>query len=231
MKTIILGGKRVITLATFALILCVAEKTNAGLYQFGNGSSPNPVVPSAIQLGSSIDFEGNASLNGPIGTATAFTAITGLQGFANPTNPISQNASGSYAGVPAGTSVPFANFTFGGATPSSNFTLWSFNVGGTSYSFLVSTVTIAFQQAFPGGGGLLNLTGTGTAFIGSDSASATWSITDNSQNPAQPQVTFASAFATTSVPEPSEFALVAAAIVLIGVYRQFASKSVSARIK
>ena len=230
MKTIILGGKRALMLVSVAMTFCVAERTSASsLYQFGNGSSPNPLI---ILPGSSIDFEGNATLNGPIGTATAFTSITGLQGFPNPANPISQNATGSYLPVPSGTSVPFSNFTFGGGSPSSNFTLWNFTVGGTAYSFVVSTVSIAFQQAFPSGGGFLNLTGTGTAFIDGSSALATWSITDNSQNPAQPQVTFSSAFATTTpLPEPSVFALGLAALALFGAYRHFAGKTVQARVK
>src|ERR1700761_2627439 len=141
-----------------AITLCAVAKTQADN------------LPLAIIPGSQIQFLGNATLDGPIATATAFTSIVGIQGTQSPLNPVTQSATGSYLPVPNGTPVQFNTFTFGGATPSANFTLWNFNVAGIQYSFFVNTVSNVFQVGTPGGGGFLDLMGTGVATIGNDQA-------------------------------------------------------------
>ncbi len=85
MKTIFSSTKSLLMAAATVGTLCVCQKTEAtgNLYQAGGSASPLIILP-----GSSIDFSGNATLNGPLLTATAFNTISGLQGFVNPTNPV-----------------------------------------------------------------------------------------------------------------------------------------------
>jgi len=225
MKTLSLNFKQLLLAATAVLFLCLCQKTEAtgNLYQPGNSDS-SPLITPPIIPGSSIDFAGNATLNSSLSTATAFTSISGIQGFANPANPVVQNPTGSYAGVPAGTSVAFSAFYFGtGATINTNFTLWSFTVGADTYSFNVSSIGTLFQTSV-----FLDVGGNGTAIIDGFSAPATWSIVDTSQG-STPVVTFSASFTTTTpVPEPSVFALMTLAVLGLGVCR-FAKKAALVR--
>ena len=218
-KTINSNGR--LLLAAFAsIMLCAVTKTQAA----------NLPLPNVITPGSQIQFLGNATLDGPIATATAFTSITGVEGSANPTNPVTQSATGSYLPVPNGTPVQFNTFTFGGATPSSNFVLWNFTNAGVQYSFFVNTVSNVLQIGTPGGGGILALMGTGIATIGADVATANWTIIDTTGG--APTITFSASFnGLTPVPEPSTYALIAVSVVLFGLYRHFSGRFATVRIK
>ncbi len=200
-----------------SMMLCAVTKTEAA----------NLPLPNVISPGSQIEFLGNATLDGPIATATAFTSIIGVEGSADPTNPVTQSGMGSYAPVPNDTPVQFNTFTFGGATPSSNFLLWNFTNAGVQYSFFVNTVSNVFQIGTPGGGGFLDLMGTGIATIGSDMAFANWTITDTTGG--APVITFSASFNNlTPVPEPSTYALIAVSVVLFG---NFSGRFATVRIK
>ena len=154
---------------------------------------------SAPSIAGTIEFVGGASLNGTLDSATAFSSIFGPLGTGNPM--VRSGATGSYSVVPAGTEAAFSLFTFNPAPPSS-FTLWSFSLGGTSFSFEATSVIISAQNA-----NFLDLEGTGIAHVtGYADTQGTWSITATGAGP-----TFTFGEQTTMVPEPS-----AAALFLLG---------------
>jgi hypothetical protein len=108
-----------------------------------------------------------------------------------------------------GTSVNFTPFTFNPA-PVSTFQLWSFGVGGSTYSFDVTSMTISYQvPAF------LNIQGTGVAHItGFAPTLGTWGITDTGSS--GPVFTFGN---VTIVPEPA-----AATLLVFGPLAWFARR-------
>ena len=221
MKTNNINSNWGLLLTVFAsMMFCVVAKTEAD----------NLPLPNVITPGSQIQFLGNATLDGPIATATAFTSIVGVQGSGDTNNPITQSATGSYAAVTNGTPVHFNTFAFGGLTPSNNFTLWDFTEAGVHYSFFVTSLTNVMQVGFGGGGGILDLAGTGIATIGGDQAFANWTIVDTTGG--APVITFGASFNTlTPVPEPSTYALIAGSVVLFGAHRYFSGRFAAARIK
>lgn len=155
-----------------------------------------------IMPGSSIQFIGGAILNGPIGSATAYTSI-----FATSVLPGSQT--GDYATVPGLTPVTVNSFTFNPA-PVSSFPMWNFTVGPTVYSFQVdaNSVTVNAQNSQ-----FLNISGTGMAHIdGFLDTSGVWSISDTGIGSA-PVFTFGAS--TTVIPEPSAAALMMGLAMLL----------------
>ncbi len=119
-----------------------------------------------------INMGGTATLNSPsLGSATA--------DLGNSAVVISGTASGSYSGVPQGTSVPtFNGFAFTGASVSP---LWSFTVGSWTYSFDLSSDHVVAQSdnfLALSGLGTLNITGTGSPYVATP-GEWTFQITDS----------------------------------------------------
>lgn len=128
-----------------------------------------PVAAHADPIMGSIGFGGEFLPEPDNGTLDNGT--TGL----NFTTALVVAKSGSYAGVPTGTPADFNDFTFdpfvGPISP-----LWSFMVGGLTYSFDLESIAIEDRQE-----DFLLLSGTGTLFItgaGStyDPTPGTWSF-------------------------------------------------------
>jgi len=156
----------------------------------------------AASIDGVIEFVGGAKLNGPLGTATAFTSIFGPTGLGNPL--VRSGSSGTYAAVSAGTAAQFSLFSFN-PSGASAFTLWSFSVGTMVYSFDVTSLSISAQNP-----SFLDLEGTGIAHVtGFDDTIGTWSLTDTGVG-SSPVFSFGSH--NTVVPEPSAAALILAAL-------------------
>jgi hypothetical protein len=156
-------------------------------------------VHAAPSITGTIEFVGGASLNGPLDTATAFSSIFGPLGTGNPL--VRSGATGTYSLVPAGTEATFSLFTFNPA-PAAPFTLWSFSIEGTAFSFDATSVVVSSQNA-----NFLDLEGYGTAHVTVFAdTQGTWSITLTGNSPV-----FTFGAQTTVVPEPS-----AAAMLLLG---------------
>ncbi len=157
-------------------------------------------VMAATSISGQIEFIGGASLNGPLDTATAFTGFFGPGGTGGPQ--VLFGSTGTYSSVAAGTEVSFSLFTFNPAPSTTPWNLWSFSSGGTTFSFDVTSLTIAAQNPY-----FLDLQGTGIAHAtGFADTMGTWTITDTG---ATPTFTFG---ALTMVPEPS-----VAALLLLGL--------------
>lgn len=187
--------------AALAVCLCVARVEATGvLYQFGNASQVQNIIQPAVSplINGSVVFSGAATMDAPFPSATEFTSIFGT---GSNTNPSVVGTSGDYSPVPIGTLALFTPFTFSPLSSSStNFTLWSFGLGATSYSFFATAVTSVFENA-----NFLNITGTGIASItGFSDTAGTWTITSTGagQSP-----TFSFGAGSTAVPEPSTVAL------------------------
>jgi hypothetical protein len=152
-------------------------------------------VRSAPSITGTIEFVGGASLNGPLDTATAFSSIFGPLGTGNPM--VRSGATGTYSIVAAGTEAAFSLFSFNPAPPSP-FTLWSFSIGATTFSFDATSVVVSAQNV-----NFLDLEGTGVAHVtGFADTAGTWSITSTGSGPV-----FTFGGQTTIVPEPSTAAL------------------------
>ena len=162
----------------------------------------------AQSITGSIQFVGGATLNGPIATATAYTAFFGPGGTGTLPQVLGGSQSGDYAGVPTGTLTTITPFSF---NPSGApvMPLWTFTVGATTYSFDATSITVDFQSS-----AFLNIEGTGVAHItGFSDTPGTWSFTDTGLG-ATPVFTFGGA--TTVVPEPSVTELAMMAAPLLG---------------
>lgn len=112
-------------------------------------------VSAATILGQ-VSFTGTATFNGPLSTATAVTAFTNVQVEAG---------TGDYAVpslVPVNTPVSISALTFD-PLPGPVAPLWTFTVGGTEYSFELTTMAVS--RATIGGNHFINLSGTGVARV------------------------------------------------------------------
>lgn len=146
----------------------------------------------ATPIQGSIDFDGAATLNGTLGNATSFNSMSGPNG----PDPIvlDGNQISDYGTVPGGTPAVFTPFAFDGAQ-TVPFTLWTFTVGSTIYSFVINSIDPVVVQ----NSNFLQITGDGTAQItGFDDTPGTWTITDTSADPNAASVTLSASF---TVPE------------------------------
>lgn len=174
-----------------------------------------PTVFGATILGD-VEFAGTAVLNGPLATATAFTSFVGVQ---------VSDGTGSYAPtlVSAGTSVTVAAFSFGSGsysmTPLSPVVdpLWTFAVGGTTYSFKLSAISVSRSVLLSTQ--FLNITGLGAASItGYDTTPASFALS-STQSTGSSSVsstfTITSTAIDTTIPEPGALSLLG--VVLLGL--------------
>lgn len=146
----------------------------------------------------SIDFDGAATLNGSLSSATAFISILGTTGAGSQPTVIDGDQTLDYSSVPGGTPADFpaSGFAFDGSE-SLPFQLWSFTVNSTTYSFEVNSLTIDEQNAM-----FLDIWGYGTAHIdGYSDTPGIFTISDTSANPNSVHVTFSSS--ANVVPEPA----------------------------
>ena len=171
-----------------------------------------PTVFGATILGD-VEFAGTALLNDTLTTATAFTSFVGVQ---------ISDGTGSYeapALVSDSTSVTVTAFSFGSGsysmTPVSPVVdpLWTFSVGGTTYSFKLSAMSVFRSPQF------LNISGVGAASItGYDDTPATFALS-STQSTGSPGLsitfTMTSTAIDTTIPEPGALSLLG--VVLLGL--------------
>ena len=182
-----------------------------GFFQIAQAQSGPP-------FSGTISFDGVATLNAPLGSATNFTSIFGISGPSSKPQVI-YAPTGNYTVVPVSTPVTFDPFTFGPTTSSAStdFTLWSFSLGSTNYSFEVTSETHLSESCM-----FLNIAGTGVAYVdGFSYSNATWEITETGNGP---NLTFGAsttipAVSETPVPEPSALALLSV-LVPAGLFRR-----------
>lgn len=125
----------------------------------------------AISISGEIQFQGNALLDGPIGTADAIIGYSGSGPTGKPTV-LGGSTTGSYAGVTGGTEVTWSTFVFN-PPAASVAPLWSFSHSGANYWFDATSVTVITQNSL-----FLNIVGTGMAHItGYDATPGSWQIT------------------------------------------------------
>jgi uncharacterized membrane protein len=177
-----------------------------------------PTVFGAAILGE-VGFSGTAVLNGSLATATAFTSFSGVQ---------VSDGTGSYE-APAlvsdvtAVTVTVTAFSFGSGsysmTPVSPVVdpLWTFSVGGTTYSFKLSAISVS-RSVIPSTQ-FLNITGQGAASItGYDNTPATFALS-SSQSLGSSNVsssfTITSTAIGTTIPEPGALSLLG--VVLFGL--------------
>src|SRR6266404_5767882 len=121
----------------------------------------------AVPITGGISLAGNyVTNNGNLNTATAFTSFPFV---------FVTSVSGSYAGVPTGTSVTMNGFSFNPFS-SSVTPLWTFMSAGSTYSFDLTLLSSRLQP----GDNTLTLKGTGTLHITNFTDTAgTWVFTAN----------------------------------------------------
>ena len=181
-----------------------------------------PTVFGATILGD-VEFAGTALLNDTLTTATAFTSFVGVQ---------ISDGTGSYeapALVSDSTSVTVTAFSFGSGsysmTPVSPVVdpLWTFSVGGTTYSFKLSAMSVS-RSVLPSTQ-FLNISGLGAASItGYDTTPATFALS-STQSTGSPGVsatfTITSAAIDTTIPEPGALSLLGVGLLgLVGWRRR-----------
>jgi hypothetical protein len=125
----------------------------------------------ATPINGSINFDGTATVDtGNLATATAFTSIANA--FVDP-----GTQTGSYSAVPNFTAATFNAFSF---SASSVTPLWTFTVGGITYSFSATSISVMTPRT----SSFLNLSGTGIASItGFTDTAGTFTVTDTGNGP------------------------------------------------
>lgn len=166
----------------------------------------------ATPINGLIEFSGGvATLNGSLGSATAFTDISGVT---------VSYATGDYAtllGAPA-TFAPPPNWSFAGfvLSPSPLVNLWSVSYGGHTYTFQATSI-VPLQSSQ--NSSFLNLSGYGYAYIDGSVTTktfGTWTITDTAT--AGPKFTFG---ASTAVPDGGTTAmLLGGALFMVVILRR-----------
>jgi hypothetical protein len=162
---------------------------------------------SAATILGQVSFTGTATFNGPLSTATAVTAFTNVQVEAG---------TGDYAVpslVPLNTSVTIAALTFD-PLPGPVAPLWTFTVGGTEYSFELTTMAVARMTM--GANHFLSLSGTGIArATGFEDTTGDFTLSaQQAVNASGTTVTFSSEAVVANVPEPGVAGLAAAALLV-----------------
>ena len=151
----------------------------------------------AVPITGGISLAGNYVTNtGNLNTATAFNSFPTV---------LVMSVSGSYAGVPTGTSSPsvtMSGFSFNPFS-SSVIPLWTFMSGGSTYSFDLTVLSSRLQP----GDNSLTLKGTGTLHItGFTDTTGTWLFTAN-----QASDTFSFSSSNGAVPDSGS------AVALLGI--------------
>lgn len=123
----------------------------------------------AIPIGGTIQFVGTATMNS---SQTAFVSFGDPLGGGLGPWVQAGSQTGSYGGVAAGTTAIWTPFTFN--PPAASVTpLWMFTVGGTTYSFDATSMTVTHPNA-----STVNITGSGIAHItGFADTIGTWTVT------------------------------------------------------
>ena len=157
------------------------------------GLALSSLAVQAAPVNGEITFDGIATLNGALDSASSYVTIMSPGGPGM--GPIVTGAIGDYAGT-LDQHANFTSFTFSPA-PLSPFELWNFTYNSTVYRFEATSVSSSF------GLGSLHVYGNGLAYVGnSDPTPATWSFTDTG---VAPYFTFGAA--CSAVPEPTSIAL------------------------
>jgi hypothetical protein len=165
----------------------------------------------AFSIGGSIEFGGSAKATMATKKGITTTTLT----FANPWHVIADD--GDYSSVPVGTSATFKTVKYTGSGTGATLTApvipqWTFTFNGGTYSFDLMTLTDAVVTSTA-----MNLSGTGTVQIGSDSAPASWALQGTGS-----KFTFKfSSSTTTAVPDGgSAAALLGIALIAVAALRK-----------
>lgn len=168
-----------------------------------------------------VSFTGTATFNGPLTTATAVTAFTNVQVEAG---------TGDYAVpslVPLNTSVTIASLAFD-PLPGPVAPLWTFTVGGTEYSFELTTMAVARMTL--GANHFLSLSGTGIArATGFEDTTGDFTLSaQQAVNASGNTVTFSAEAVVPSaiVPEPGVAGMAGVALVGLALRRRRPSRAI-----
>lgn len=165
-------------------------------------------------------ISGNISFGGdgaPIGSTTWFQS-TGVD-FDNPWFVV--DADGNYSPVPLGTQALFTAINYGAgvgamALPIGPATVWTFTVGGLTYSLDVGTVTnidrgtALNDNISVSGTGTLTITGIGSTF---DATPGTFNFTGGFTTTGAQNLSFSSGAINTAVPEPGSMLLLGTGLI------------------
>lgn len=139
-------------------------------------------VAQGIPINGDISFVGKLELDDTLANATEILGFSApVSGMPNNPNddPVVQYGSqtGAYSAVPAGTPAAWQPFVFS-PPDASVLPLWTFTIGGITYSFDALSVMVDQQDSTA-----LHLSGSGIARItGYEDTAGTWSITSTEQN-------------------------------------------------